>query len=114
MKNKISKENFTEAIEEIKKSIKYQKELNNFFKTHNADGFIFQPDCCNELIKILHILFEKDDDNLIYNFCNKEVLVNQRKKGSIKQFNYTKNHFNTAEELYDYLINNKQEANSHK
>jgi len=101
MEYKLSKENFIEAIEEIKKSIKYQKDFNNFFKSHDADGCIFQPDCSDALIKILHILFENSDkDNLIYKFCHKTNSGQNQKK------DFT-THINTAGDLYDYLTNTK-------
>ncbi len=104
MKTKLSKKNFVEAINEIKKTIKYQKDFNKFFKIHSADGCIFQPDCSDALIKILHVLFEeKDSDNLIYNFCHKSDLKGAQKKNSFEYDDNSGININNAEDLYDYL-----------
>lgn len=103
--SKISKENFVEAINSIKESINYQEEFNTFFKNHGAEGCVFQPDCSDALIKLLHILFEKaDKDNLIYNFCHNLNCVQKHKKSKLENNGGLNTNLNNAEELYDYLI----------
>lgn len=102
---KISKENFVEAINDIKESINYQKEFNTFLSSHGAEGCVFQPDCSDALIKLLHVLFEKaDENNLIYNFCHDLSLTQKHKKSQSENNGGSDTNLNTAEELYDYLI----------
>ena len=105
MQTKISKENFVEAINDIKEAINYQKEFNTFLNSHGAEGCVFQPDCSDALIKLLHVLFEKaDKDNLIYNFCHDLSLTQKHKKSLSKNNGSSDTNLNTADELYDYLI----------
>ena len=59
----ITKEYFNEIMENVKNTYKYQEGLNDYFSKNGADGYIYQPDCIDTTIKLLHNIFgEKDVD----------------------------------------------------
>lgn len=98
----ISKELFIESINELIKADEYKKNLNNFFKNNDVDGYIFQPDCAVAVVNLLSFCMN-DEDNIISYFCF------ELNYGSMESDLYDDNgniiEINTPEELYDYLIN---------
>ena len=61
IKKLLPKEVFVSCIEEIQTVLEYQKSLNQLFKKHNVDGYIYQPDCVSSLIKVLHTIWGEAD-----------------------------------------------------
>ncbi len=86
----LSKKEFIEVINDVKKSFEYQNKLNSFFKNNNVEGYIIQPDCSFAVLRVLCKMFN-DKDGLIEQFC---LEWNFGKKTVLK----------TPEELYEFLI----------
>lgn len=84
-KDIITKEYFNEIMESIKNTYKYQEGLNNYFSKNGVDGYIYQPDCIDTLMKLLHNIFgEKDKDEWISYFCFELDFGRKYKEGIIK------------------------------
>ena len=104
IKELITKDFFTEIMESVKKTYKYQEGLNDYFAKNGADGYVYQPDCIDTTIKILHRIFgEKDVDELISYFCFELDFGKKYKEGLIKD-GYGKNiSLATFDDLYTLL-----------
>ena len=100
----INKEEFIDAIEDVKKANDYQTGLNQYFKTHDVDGYIFQPDCSCTVIHLLHFLFgEQDQEEMISLFCFELDFGRKWKPGMVKDKNGLDLQLSNAEDLYTYL-----------
>ena len=81
----ITKEYFNEIMENIKNTYKYQEGLNDYFSKNGADGYIYQPDCIDTTMKLLHNIFgEKDIDEWISYFCFELDFGRKYKDGLVK------------------------------
>lgn len=104
MELKLSKTEFIEIIEDVKKANDYQTGLNQYFKAHDTDGYIFQPDCSCTVINLLHLFFgELDCEEFISLFCFELDFGRKWKPGMVTAVNGTDLKLSNAEELYDYL-----------
>lgn len=105
MNNTISKELFVEAIEDMKKSDDYQNWLNKTMQSKGVEGYLYQPNCVDIVIKLLHNLFYNTDkgDTISY-FCLDLDYGRKWKPGSIADKNGKDIDLSTSENLYDYLI----------
>lgn len=84
-KEVITKEYFNEIMESVKKVFKYQEGLNDYFSKSGVDGCIFQPDCSDTVLKLLHKLFgEKDKNEWISYFCFELNFGKSYKTGLVK------------------------------
>lgn len=84
-KDIITREYFNEIMESIKKTYKYQEGLNNYFSKNGVDGYIYQPDCIDTTMKLLHKLFkEKDINEWISYFCFELDFGKKYKEGLVK------------------------------
>lgn len=84
-KEVITKEYFNEIMENIKNTYKYQEGLNDYFSKNGADGYIYQPDCVDTTMKLLHNIFgEKDIDEWISYFCFELDFGRKYKDGLVK------------------------------
>ncbi len=84
-KDVITKEYFNEIMESVKNTCKYQEGLNNYFSKNGVDGYIYQPDCVDTTIKLLHNIFgEKDIDEWISYFCFELDFGRKYKEGVVK------------------------------
>lgn len=100
----LSKEDFVTAINDIKLVNNYQDGLNNYFRKNNVDGYIFQPDCTDTVLRLLHIYFgDADKDNWIEHFCFDLEFGKKWKKDMIKDKDGADIKLATPEDLYDYL-----------
>lgn len=105
IKDIISKEEFVSCLDDVKNVLQYQKDLNIFFGKHDIDGYLYQPDCVYDTMKLLHMIFGKaDKDEYIERFCydtwfGKKVINGLFMDESGKNVTIT-----TAEDLYDLLI----------
>ena len=100
----LSKEQFINAINDVKNVCRYQESLNNYFRKNNVDGYIFQPDCSSTVIGLLHTIFgEKDKDEWIDYFCFELDFGKKWKEGTITEKNGTDIILKTAEDLYNLL-----------
>lgn len=97
----ISKETFIDVMNELIKADAYQTDLNKFFKNHDVDGYIFQPDCATSVVSLLHEVFKKDEDNIISKFCFEYEFGSKWKKEDTDKFGHD---ISTPELLYDYLV----------
>lgn len=81
----ITKEYFFEIMENIKNTYKYQEGLNDYFSKNGVDGYIYQPDCVDTTMKLLHNIFgEKDTDEWISYFCFELDFGRKYKEGLVK------------------------------
>lgn len=84
-KDVITKEYFNEIMEAVKKTFKYQEGLNEYFAKSGVDGCIFQPDCSDTVLKLLHKLCgEKDANEWISYFCFELNFGKNYKTGLVK------------------------------
>jgi hypothetical protein len=103
----LSKEDFVSVIHDLQSVEEYQTGLNNFFKKHDVDGFIFQPDCSCAVYKLLHLIFGAADENdTIEYFCFELGFGSKWREGCFKDENGVDIKLSNAEELYDYLVQN--------
>lgn len=104
IKDVITREFFIDIMSDIKKTFKYQEGLNDYFFKNGADGYVYQPDCIDATIKILHKLFgEKDADEWINYFCFELDFGKKYKEGTLKD-GYGKDiSLSTFDDLYDLL-----------
>lgn len=99
----ISKEDFESIITELRKSSDYQKGLNRYFKNHDVDGYIYQPDCSCSVHKLLHMFFgESDNEEWINAFCF-EFDFGRKYKNSLKDRSGNVIPFSTIDDLYNVL-----------
>jgi hypothetical protein len=100
----MTRELFKEVMNEIQKSYDYQEGLNNYFKTHDIDGYIYQPDCMCAALKLLHIYFgEKDSNEWISYFCFELNFGRKYKEGNVLDDNGKSIPLATYDDLYDLL-----------
>lgn len=99
----ITREVFKKVLEDAQQVNDYQVGLNNFFRKHNADGYIFQPDCMSSLLELLHLFFEKDSDEWISYFCFELDFGRKYKDGMITDKNGKNIQLKTIDDLYDLL-----------
>ena len=104
IKEIITKDFFVEIMESVKKTYKYQEGLNDYFSKNGVDGYIYQPDCIDTTIKILHKIFEKKDvDEWISYFCFELDFGKKYKIGMIKDEFGKDIPLSTFEDLYVLL-----------
>ena len=100
----VSREIFTEVIEEVQKSYDYQEGLNNFFEKNSVDGYIYQPDCICAVIKLLHNIFiEKDTNEWISYFCFEINFGRKYKEGLVLDKDGKNINLSTIDDLYNLL-----------
>lgn len=105
MNNIISKELFVEAIEDVKKSDNYQDWLNKTMQSKGVEGYLYQPNCVDTVIKLLHNLFyDTDKEETISYFCLDLDYGRKWKHGSFIDKNGKDIDLSTSEKLYNYLI----------
>lgn len=105
----IRKEDFVEVLCEVREVNDYQEGLNKYFNEHGADGYLFQPDCVCSVIKLLHLMFgEKDRGEWISHFCFELDFGRKWKPGGCLDDDGQEITLSTPEELYDYLISDKE------
>lgn len=101
----LSKEVFVEVINGVKDKFDYQVELNDFYRKHGADGYIFQPDCAEEVLMLLEYIFGDDEDHMISYFCCELDFGRDWKPGDVEDANGREIKMGTPEDLYDFLVN---------
>lgn len=107
MNKVISKELFIEVLEDLKRAEKYSSDLNTFFKKHDVDGYIFQPDCSVSVILLLHEIFgDADKEDWISYFCYDLEFGKKWCPGVVKDEHGNDIPLSTPEELYAFLVNN--------
>lgn len=105
--NMISKELFVEVINDMERAERYQSDLNDFFRSHDTDGYIFQPDCSVSVLRLLHNFFGKADENdWISYFCFELNFGKAYKPGCVTDKNNNNIDLSNAESLYDFLVSN--------
>ena len=101
----ISKDDFVAAIQDLKKMDEYHDGLNKFFRTHNVDGYIYQPDCAVTVLNLLHLIFgEADADNWIAYYCLELLYGKKYKQGDVVDENGNEIDLSSDENLYNFLI----------
>lgn len=98
----IDKELFVNIIDELDRSDRYKTDLNNFFKSHGVDGYIFQPDCAISVVSLLHNACGKaDDDGLISKFCFEYNYGRKWKEEDTEKYHMD---LSDSGKLYDHLV----------
>ena len=91
----------------------YHDDLNKFFKSHKVDGYLFQPDCTEDVAFLLQEMM-KDEDCLISVFCFDLDYGKQYKDGCVKDGNGKPVDLSDTDKLYDYLTGNSKDGGSHR
>lgn len=101
----IPKENFELYIHDVESVMGYHKELNNFFVKHDVDGYIYQPDCVYDVLKMLHDLFgEADKGEYIETFCYDAGFGSKKSSGLFIGKDGKNVNICSSGELYDFLV----------
>lgn len=104
-KQLINKIDFIEAIEDIQKVNLYQESRNKFFAENGADGYIYEPECCATVVKLLHIIFGNlDSEEDIARFCFQGNFGKKKKECVFKDAHGQETTILSADALYDYLL----------
>lgn len=98
----ITREEFTTVIENMKTCDGYQDELNKFYRKHGVDGYLYQPDCLEDVAFLLKKLF-RDEDDLVALFCF-ETEYGKLHKGIAKTEDGETVDLSSIDKLYDLLI----------
>ena len=108
MENIIKKEDFINIMEDIKCANTYSEKLNRFFKNNNVGGCIFQPNCVDSALRLLHLLLKDYDKNdWIEYFCLDLSFGDKWKEGMVLDENGNNIKLKTFEDLYDLLSSYK-------
>lgn len=111
----ISKETFVAAIRDLQRAWDYQEGLNAYFKSSGVDGYVFQPDCSNMVIKLLdeamNLAVDEQVGSDVSYFCYELDFGRKFKLGDVKVDGVDVD-FSTPEALYDYLTKNWNEEES--
>lgn len=99
----LSKEVFINVIEDVKRKCDYQSELNDFFRNHGADGYIFQPDCSETVLLLLENIFSDDVDHMISYYCFELDFGRNWKPGTVTDPDGKDIKMETPEDLYAFL-----------
>jgi len=103
----ITKEEFLTVMKEIEYCYKYSDDLNAFFHRTNVNGYLFQPDCTETALRLLHLIFKNEDvDEWISYFCYELDFGKKWKEGMVKDKDGADIKLQTAEDLYNLLQNN--------
>lgn len=106
--NMITKELFIESIESVRQSDDYQVWLNKQLRNNGAEGYLFQPNCVDALIRLLNFcLKEYDSDDIISYFCFELEFGRKWKPGMVIDENGNDVELSSSEHLYDYIISPK-------
>lgn len=105
----LTREDFIEAIEDVAKVNEYYEKRNEFYAANGVDGYIFEPECCDTVIKLLHLFFgDFDKDGAIAQFCFRGNFGKKKKECRFVDDSRKECEILTAGDLYDYLLGNYQ------
>ena len=102
----ISKEDFVKSISAIQKAFECENELNDVFKKYGVGSEIYLSGmCADAIVNLLHIIFgAADEEEWISYFCFDLNFGKDFQKGTIVCVDGSKPDMFTAEDLYDFLI----------
>lgn len=104
----INKTDFVQIMENVQKCDKFNDDLNTLLKKHGADGFVYTPDCVDDVIFLLMEMFN-DSDMLISNWCFELDYGKGLKKGSLRKESGDPVDVKDVGGLYDYLVDRMSE-----
>lgn len=105
MNLKISKEEFENYISDLQNVMSYNRDLNQVFEKHGADGYLYHPDCSTSLLSILHKIFGVADSNdYIEKFCFECNFGKKSVDGIFFGVSGEPVTIKTTSELYDLLV----------
>lgn len=100
----LSKEEFVAIINNVEAVCRYQEGLNNYFMKSGVEGYIFQPDCSADVLRLLHVMYkEADKDEWISYFCFELDFGKKWTPGMITNKDGSNIILDTPESLYDLL-----------
>lgn len=103
----ITKEEFVTIINEVEQVSKYSDNLNTFLHNNNVQGYLFQPNCTETTLRLLHLIFKQADvDEWISYFCYELNFGKKWKEGTVKDRDGADIKLQTAEDLYTLLVSN--------
>ncbi len=107
----ISKKDFTEVIESMKKIDDYHAEKRKLYKKYGADGFIIEPDNNHAVLLLLKWIFRDTgaDTGAISAFCLNNNYGTGKGNQEYIDTDGHKNKISTIDDLYDYLTKNNME-----
>lgn len=108
MKQLLSKESFVNIMKDLQNVESYHSKLNQFFKSQDVDGYLFQPDCSCSVIELLKFIFD-DQDGLIDYFCFEAEFGRKWKAGCFKDRQGRDLDLSAAEPLYEALAALRQD-----
>ena len=96
-------------MDDVKKVCDYGVSLNNFLHKNGSEGYIYQPDCASTVLKLLHAIFEDEDKNGWICYYSFDLDFGRKwKAGMVTDENGKDIALSSAEELYDFLTQNKE------
>lgn len=102
----ISKEEFTSYINEIKRAMNYQKELNRLYGKYQVGMYDDHPDCVASLIQLLNkIMKVSEQDKYIERFCFDTDFGKKQLDGVFYDANMREVTISSSDDLYDLLEN---------
>lgn len=108
----ISKDEFIKAISKVKAVHEYQDGLNTYFSKNGCDGNLYQPDCTDTVLNLLHTIFGKADENEWISYFVFELEFGEKyNQGMIKDCEGECIDLSSTENLYNYLIELSNEEN---
>ena len=101
----INKKDFVEVIADVRQVNQYYEEKNKLYEKNGIDGYLYEPECCATVIKLLHLIFgDLDADNEIATFCFTGNFGKKKKECLFIDDKKQEHKIEDAEALYDYLI----------
>ena len=107
MANKVlvGKDDFVQIIKDVEDVSRYQEQRNKFFAENGADGYIYEPECCETVIRLLHLIFgEYDSNDEIARFCFNGNFGKKKSECKFKDEEGKETEIKSASQLYDYLL----------
>ena len=109
MSRVLDKKDFCRYMKGIQDVYDYHDDLNDFFGSHRIDGYLFQPDCMDVALSLLEFIFNDKDQWISYWIYELDFGRDYR-DGSVTYASGEAIPMKTAEELYDFLINELKEG----
>lgn len=105
--NILSKKDFCNIIDKLKRNEEYIDKLNDVFKTYKSETQVFSTGLESSIVEILEIIFNDTEENWISYWCWELDFGKYYSEGTVTESNGKAIPLKTAEDLYDFLIANQ-------
>lgn len=109
--NILSKKDFCGIMYDMEQHFEFQEKLNDVFREFNQDVCIVHTNLENTVVEILEIIFDDKENQWISYWVWEEEFGQKYKKGDVTEEDGTIIPLETAGDLYDFLIKNKNNKN---